>query len=761
MIIKYTILTIFYLNLYVICIGQNCGTIKIDSAEAVSQPHYGNNEFLLNLVDSVEGGVYAYRSGLTTMYKIPVHAWKYRGTHPSKPSISNAIIQAYINYVNNFYRNNNVSIMLYLNCEPTEITNNIWYNGVNGSNYNTMFNQNYEEGTLNIHFVFDSDNNRGRFPWKPNPYVCYIASQSKYNPGDANILVHEIGHALGLLHTHETPRSNASSNAKATGCYQEWVRRGAYNYWYNGCLSTSGKKKCEVNGDLLCDTDADPLLIVPGTPSLTNNQCEFLRNYPDSDFRFDNEGREWLPPGNNNALINIMSYASEPCRNQITPMQRGVMYNYVRKRLLISNPVTFYTNDNIDQYENDNYWNPGQAFLSFTVVNNKIELNENQLHTFHKSPSSASLSCDTDWLYFTLDNARGVAIETSEIPSEPHADTEIKLYSIATDGSLSFIISDDNTGTGNFSKLTPYLSGGNYAIEIINKSTAIVGYYNIVVSDECYDFYHASLTIAGPLFVCSNGGTFTLANVPTGANITWVVTPTNLFVNSSGIGSNPLIQAVNNISGGFATIIFTLNRGFCPTRIITKSFWVGSPPPAHSSIIYVNGFYGQNPIALAQGALYDFIYQPVEGADYYNWEVPSGFSISSGQGSYSTQIWTPNMNGTYVIKCFPINACGSNGYQSLYVNLGGGVSSCPDPPCLVPQPNIVYPNPAEESFSIFISDFNSSELRLYNDKQTLIYSTRPNSEIITIPVSNLPQGTYYLNILNKEGVIRRKVIVKH
>ena len=66
--------------------------------------------------------------------------------------------------------------------------------------------------------------------------------------------VHEIGHTLGLLHTHES--RSGSWNGEAGNCYQESVSRTRTQGF--GCFGTLGKKKCEANGDYLCDTDAAP-----------------------------------------------------------------------------------------------------------------------------------------------------------------------------------------------------------------------------------------------------------------------------------------------------------------------------------------------------------------------------------------------------------------------------------------------------------------------------------------------------------------------
>ena len=59
-----------------------CGTEPIDSLAAISQPYYGNNQFLIDLADSVENsGCPSCRTTAggtaTEAYVIPVKIWVY------------------------------------------------------------------------------------------------------------------------------------------------------------------------------------------------------------------------------------------------------------------------------------------------------------------------------------------------------------------------------------------------------------------------------------------------------------------------------------------------------------------------------------------------------------------------------------------------------------------------------------------------------------------------------------------------------------
>ncbi|MBC7485886.1 MAG: hypothetical protein H7282_03955 [Cytophagaceae bacterium] len=65
-------------------------------------------------------------------------------------------------------------------------------------------------------------------------------------------------HQIGLQHTHNANQNGTDTNEECGDCYQESVSR--IRTQSVACVSTIGKNKCEVNGDFLCDTDADPKL---------------------------------------------------------------------------------------------------------------------------------------------------------------------------------------------------------------------------------------------------------------------------------------------------------------------------------------------------------------------------------------------------------------------------------------------------------------------------------------------------------------------
>jgi hypothetical protein len=168
-------------------------------------------------------------------------------------------------------------------------------------------------------------------------------------------------------------------------------------------------------------------------------------------------------------------------------------------------------------------------------------------------------------------------------------------------------------------------------------------------------------------------------------------------------------------------------------------------------------------------ALYYVQMQPVEGATSYNWVLPAGFSFFNNTTPTGTlaKIWTSATPGTHIVKCYPVGNCGSSGsgYQSLYITIPGGggtgpTPGCPNPPCSLPHPAVVYPNPTSELLTVSVEDAANTQLKLYNERQELVLSLPAKSET-TLSVKDLPQGTYYLNIVTRDRIRRQKILVKH
>ncbi len=78
---------------------------------------------------------------------------------------------------------------------------------------------------------------------------------------------------------------------------------------------------------------------------------------------------------------------------------------------------------------------------------------------------------------------------------------------------------------------------------------------------------------------------------------------------------------------------------------------------------------------------------------------------------------------------------------------------------------IVYPNPANETLKIkskTTAELDIEEIKLYNAFGQIVFQDiiRNNNAIVEINVSSFPKGLYFLNLINDEGVITKKINIQ-
>ncbi len=247
---------------------NSCGTVPMDSANFENQPWYGNNQFLLDLVDSVhnsrplpknlvEGGFDSQ-----AVYWIPVKTWVYNGNDGSG-GLDLAQVETSIRTLNeNFSGITNITgnahphtmIQFYLSCNISYIDNSEYTFDPSNNLVEDMFDDNHTSSMLNIHYIQTSNDFGGKanLP-QENPPFCFTVVGGNF---ETSTMAHETGHALGLSHTHKGVCWFAGDNGDCANCHQEPVSRNKIQPV--GCGNFSGDKKCEVNGDGLCDTPGDP-----------------------------------------------------------------------------------------------------------------------------------------------------------------------------------------------------------------------------------------------------------------------------------------------------------------------------------------------------------------------------------------------------------------------------------------------------------------------------------------------------------------------
>jgi hypothetical protein len=238
-----------------------CGTQPLLAPEVVRQAL---------ALDAQRGG----DEGPVRTLKVKVIIAAVPTTEGPGPAFQPSEVQAQLDATNAIFAASNTGIQFQL-CGPIQVVEN--YDLWAGNNFGTEALNYYEPGYLNLFYVFELPSGLGGVAFGPMAFV------SRFGP--PNTLAHEIGHCLGLVHTHDY-------------LVEPELVNGA---------------NCSTAGDMLCDTPADPNLSLPGLVQLP---CAYVGTVTDAN------GDLYTP-----LLNNVMSYS--PCLvDSFTPEQGALMRYY-------------------------------------------------------------------------------------------------------------------------------------------------------------------------------------------------------------------------------------------------------------------------------------------------------------------------------------------------------------------------------------------------------------------------------------------------
>jgi hypothetical protein len=325
---------------------------KLDAAESLiylQSKGYKLKESYLNMLEKEMPEIYARfkekernkgkregngkSSGLRTsadasgLDYVEVRFWRHLDYYTNVPYVSDTEFQnniaTAIDILNADFASNDIPLRFYASCSnytfktnqynasTEEITKSAASSLIDGvPNYSKGLDVFYFDGRINDNGTYV---NFAKYPWADRNYAVAATGTGLRT----RTFTHEVGHTLGLRHTHDNARGSGSDNKEAGGCYQESVSRTRRNYWYNGCTSTDTYLKCEINGDQISDTHAS-------FEALSNH---LNSSGYDGTGGTDNWNDAWTPPVNN-----FMSYTWQQFRTEFSPMQISRLLNYADSR---------------------------------------------------------------------------------------------------------------------------------------------------------------------------------------------------------------------------------------------------------------------------------------------------------------------------------------------------------------------------------------------------------------------------------------------
>ncbi|HEY4785658.1 MAG TPA: trypsin-like peptidase domain-containing protein [Bacteroidales bacterium] len=282
-------------------------------------------------------------------------------------------------------------------------------------------------------------------------------------------------------------------------------------------------------------------------------------------------------------------------------------------------------------------------------------------------------------------------------------------------------------------------------------------------------------TISGPTFVCSSGASFYISNLPAGLNVTWT-SSSNLTTSNPNSVPCTFYAVGNEGNHGWvqATLSSTCGTAFTTT---TQQFpvWVGPPSPV--------GIIGDYTVCPPYNEIRIYGYSAyAEGVSNYYWHTPS--DAIAYDGIYDSQflkLWFDMAYyygtveyGTKELILDYSNECANNRY-TFYITI-------PDW-CVNNTSYSLSPNPASDFVELTINNSQNSSIinsellksakaapnpivstysiRILNTIGALVYSANMTANTFTIPVKNLQDGTYIVELNDGKKVYRKHLIIKH
>lgn len=279
-----------------------------------------------------------------------------------------------------------------------------------------------------------------------------------------------------------------------------------------------------------------------------------------------------------------------------------------------------------------------------------------------------------------------------------------------------------------------------------------------------------SISSTGTL-LCSAGVTFTFNGLPSGCTITWGCS-TNLVPVS--INGNIAVYRAGTGANGPGYVQATVNRSGCGSYTLPQFVvWAGTPQITNQK---VDG-NSYSPGAQICPGNHWLNVTPVGGnAGTATWTVPGNIPYSVGTNLLNFTL--PSSVSSVSITVRSANTCGTGVNWSFYL-------SKKSYGCSGYYSMTIYPNPASDNVTINIDEeislitSSSDELgtvelsdaqvgepitytiNIYNNQSSLLSSIRRSGKSFNVPLNNMRDGTYIIEVSDGKNSYRQPLIVKH
>ncbi len=177
-------------------------------------------------------------------------------------------------------------------------------------------------------------------------------------------------------------------------------------------------------------------------------------------------------------------------------------------------------------------------------------------------------------------------------------------------------------------------------------------------------------TITGEAVQCSgaSGQSYSISAVSGATSYTWTV-PTGWSVTSGAGTTSITVTAGTTGQNGDITVTASNSCGTSSAQTLAVTVVAGAPSAPGT----ISGTATQCPGLTSQ----TYSISAVSGASTYTWTVPSGWTITGGQGTTSLTVTTGAFNDNGNISVTAGNSCGTSSAQTLAVTVAAGTPATP------------------------------------------------------------------------------------
>jgi hypothetical protein len=285
------------------------------------------------------------------------------------------------------------------------------------------------------------------------------------------------------------------------------------------------------------------------------------------------------------------------------------------------------------------------------------------------------------------------------------------------------------------------------------------------LANNCY------LPLTNPTLLCTVGQTFTVNNIPAGCTVSW--TPSSNLNVLSASGNTALIAAKANSNSSGSIQVNVVSTTCSSVSIPLYTLWAGTPQITNQK---VDGNYYSPGNQICPGNHWLNV-TPIGGnAGTATWTVPSGIPYSVGTNLLNFTF--PSSFSSAAITVRSANSCGTGVNWNFYL-------SKKPYGCTGYYAMTVYPNPASDNVTITIDEeiplvtnndgdlstveMNNTQvvepityiIKIYNNQSTLLSSISRSGKSFNIPLINMRDGTYIIEVSDGKNSYRQPLIVKH